>query len=300
MTQSKIRPFTDPNQQIRWMIRKDFSQIIAIEQQRGIGWSEQDFIWFLQRRNVIGMVLESMEQVEGFMLYEIQDTQFNLLRLVVSDKGVANNCDSSLLLRLKSKLLDHRRGRIVVSGMQLDSYLTALLERCEIPLVVEKSQSEIERHRRQVEGALEETLITDSGLRLCNMNFKGLADVLDLLNASFNEPPTAREMLQCLLQPETRTLMCYKEEKLFGFAIGVEQKTDLLITHFFVNPNTRKAGVGSLMLTALSLQAVKRCRETITFDLSNIRHKKDWGFWRTRDFTIDEQRNTAIRILLTL
>jgi ribosomal protein S18 acetylase RimI-like enzyme len=57
---------------IRWMIRRDFPEVLAIETESfRFPWLEEDFIRCLRQRNCIGMVAEHDERVVGFMVYEL-------------------------------------------------------------------------------------------------------------------------------------------------------------------------------------------------------------------------------------
>ena len=60
------------NSHIRWMIRRDYAEVLAIEA-RGFEfpWCEDDFIRCLRQRNCIGMVAERDDRVAGFMVYEL-------------------------------------------------------------------------------------------------------------------------------------------------------------------------------------------------------------------------------------
>ena len=55
---------------IRWMIRRDMPEVLAIEGQSfEFPWSEEDFLRCLRQRKCIGMVAEQHERVIGFMIY---------------------------------------------------------------------------------------------------------------------------------------------------------------------------------------------------------------------------------------
>ena len=57
---------------IRWMIRRDMAEVLAIEADSfEYPWSEDDFIRCLRQRNVIGMVAELDDRIVGFMVYEL-------------------------------------------------------------------------------------------------------------------------------------------------------------------------------------------------------------------------------------
>ena len=69
---------------IRWMIRRDMPEVLAIEEQCfEFPWSEEDFIRCLRQRNCIGMVAEHSERVVGFMIYELHKNRLHILNFAV-------------------------------------------------------------------------------------------------------------------------------------------------------------------------------------------------------------------------
>lgn len=99
---------------VRWMIRRDMPEILAIENASfEFPWTEEDFIRCLQRRNCIGMIAERQERIVGYMLCELFKTRLELL-----DFAVAVDCRrQGVGRRMVAKLLDkiaapYRRHRI--------------------------------------------------------------------------------------------------------------------------------------------------------------------------------------------
>jgi hypothetical protein len=71
---------------IRWMIHRDFSEVLAIEKQCfEFPWDEDAFIRALRQRNCIGMVAEHKEQIVGFMIYELFPTKLHVLNFAVHE-----------------------------------------------------------------------------------------------------------------------------------------------------------------------------------------------------------------------
>ena len=107
----------DPKQQlrvhIRWMIRRDMSEVLAIERESfEFPWFEEDFIRCLRQRNCIGMVAEQGERVVGFMIYELYKTQLHILNFAVSDGVRLRGVGRQMTEKLVSKLSGQRRKRI--------------------------------------------------------------------------------------------------------------------------------------------------------------------------------------------
>jgi ribosomal-protein-alanine N-acetyltransferase len=100
---------------IRWMIRRDMSEILRIEQQSfEFPWSEDDFVRCLRQRNCIGMVAEWEEQIVGFMIYELHRTRLHILNFAVHGDYRRQGVGQQMVLKLISKLSHQRRTRILL------------------------------------------------------------------------------------------------------------------------------------------------------------------------------------------
>ncbi len=106
-TQSRIH--------IRWLIRRDMPEVMAIEQQSfEHAWTEEDFLVCLRQRNCIGMVAEQGEKVVGYMLYELHKTKLHVLNFAVHPDHRRCGIGSQMVAKLVSKLSSHRRTRITL------------------------------------------------------------------------------------------------------------------------------------------------------------------------------------------
>jgi len=102
--------------QIRWMIRRDMPEVLAIETANfEFPWSEEDFLQCLRRRNCIGMVAERDGRIVGFMIYELQKSRIHLLNLSVAAEHQRHGIGRQMLNKLISKLSAQRRNRIVLA-----------------------------------------------------------------------------------------------------------------------------------------------------------------------------------------
>ena len=100
---------------IRWMIRRDMSEVLAIEQGNfEFPWSEDDFIRCLRQRNCIGMVAEHGDNVVGFMIYELHKNRLHILNFAVSESIQHQEVGSQMVHKLISKLSSQRRRRITL------------------------------------------------------------------------------------------------------------------------------------------------------------------------------------------
>lgn len=101
---------------IRWMIRRDMANVLAIEGQSEDPWSERDFLDQLRQRNCIGMIIEDPlgDDLYGFMVYELHRRRLHILKLGVRESMQRRGIGSDLMQKLKSKLSNDRRTDICV------------------------------------------------------------------------------------------------------------------------------------------------------------------------------------------
>lgn len=100
---------------IRWMIRRDMPEILAIEQESfEFPWSEDDFIRCLRQRNCIGMVAEHDDRVVGFMIYELTKNRIQVLNFATSDEYRRRGVGTQMIAKLIGKLSSQRRTRITL------------------------------------------------------------------------------------------------------------------------------------------------------------------------------------------
>jgi ribosomal-protein-alanine N-acetyltransferase len=100
---------------IRWMIRRDMPEVLAIEQRCfEFPWQEEDFIRCLRQRNCIGMVAEASERVVGFMVYELHKHRLHILNFAVNETFRRRGIGSQMAKKLIAKLSCDRRSRIAL------------------------------------------------------------------------------------------------------------------------------------------------------------------------------------------
>lgn len=100
---------------IRWMIRRDMSDVLEIEQTGfEYPWSEDDFIRCLRQRNCIGMVAEIDDRVVGFMIYELHRNRLHVVNFAVHDAYRRQGIGRQMIDKLISKLSAQRRTRIML------------------------------------------------------------------------------------------------------------------------------------------------------------------------------------------
>jgi len=101
--------------QIRWLIRRDMTEVLAIEQASfEYAWTEEDFLCCLRQRNCIGMVAEHDGRIVGFMIYELHKSRLRLLNFAVAPDARRRGIGAQMVRRLIDKLSQQRRHEIVL------------------------------------------------------------------------------------------------------------------------------------------------------------------------------------------
>lgn len=99
--------------QIRWLIRRDMDEVMAIENGSfDHPWTEEEFLCCLRQRNCIGTVAESGRvgsTVHGFMIYELQKQSLRLLNFAVLPDSRRRGVGSQMVQRLVDKLEQQQR-----------------------------------------------------------------------------------------------------------------------------------------------------------------------------------------------
>ena len=102
--------WTSPGEQIRWLIRRDMDEVLAIEKGCFTSpWSEEDFLLCLRQRNCIGHVFEYHHMILGFMIYEVHKSRLHLANIAVMPSRHRQTIGSKMVQRLVDKLSQQRR-----------------------------------------------------------------------------------------------------------------------------------------------------------------------------------------------
>lgn len=101
---------------IRWMIRRDLPDVMAIETASfEFTWTEDDFLRCLRQRNCIGMVAERGDEIVGFMVYELHRTRLHVLNFAVHPVARRGGIGRHMVGKLVYKLCSHRRQKITLA-----------------------------------------------------------------------------------------------------------------------------------------------------------------------------------------
>lgn len=116
---------------IRWMIRRDMPEVLAIEAASyAEPWGEEDFLERLRRRNVIGYVAavdgpHGSDVVVGFFVFELHADHLVILNLAVHPDHRLQGLGRAMIGKMAGKLSDHRRTHLTadVDEANLDAHL---------------------------------------------------------------------------------------------------------------------------------------------------------------------------------
>lgn len=101
--------------QIRWMIRRDMPEILAIERECfEYPWTEEDFLMTLRQRNVIGMVADDGSKIHGYVIYELLKGQLHVLNFAVAPWLRREGLGTRMVQKLKYKLSQQRRTQLIL------------------------------------------------------------------------------------------------------------------------------------------------------------------------------------------
>ena len=99
---------------VRWLIRRDMPEVLAIENDLSDSLTEKEIIEHIRCRDKIGMVVEFDGAVAGYVIYELLRERLWIIRLAISSEYAGKGCGSALIQKLISKLHVNRRHSLCV------------------------------------------------------------------------------------------------------------------------------------------------------------------------------------------
>ena len=100
---------------VRWMLRQDLNEVVDIERESfDFAWDEDDFIQTLKQRNCIGMVVNDVDRIRGFMVYTLENNYLHILKFAVAPWARRKGFGTQMVDKLIGKLNQQRRQRIVL------------------------------------------------------------------------------------------------------------------------------------------------------------------------------------------
>ena len=112
--------------QVRWMVRRDFAQVLAIEETCfEFPWTEQEFRQCLQQPNCLGMVAEHEGRIVGFVVYETPKNRIFVTNIAVEPEFQRHGIARQMIQKLVTKMIYQQRHKIAVEIRETN--LSALL-----------------------------------------------------------------------------------------------------------------------------------------------------------------------------
>ncbi|MEK6914746.1 MAG: GNAT family N-acetyltransferase [Nanoarchaeota archaeon] len=106
---------SENNYQIRWMIKKNLSEVLEIERESfEFPWMEEEFLCALRRRDCILMVANNYYNIHGFMIYEFHESKFNVINFAVKPEYRRIGIGRTMIDKLKNKIDIQRRNEITM------------------------------------------------------------------------------------------------------------------------------------------------------------------------------------------
>jgi len=101
--------------QVRWMVRRDFAQVLAIEQACfEFPWTEEEFLQCLQQPNCLGMVAEYEGRVVGFVIYETPKNRIFITNIATEPEFQRHNIARQMIQKLVTKMIYQQRHKIAI------------------------------------------------------------------------------------------------------------------------------------------------------------------------------------------
>jgi ribosomal-protein-alanine N-acetyltransferase len=116
---------------IRWLIRNDLDDVMAIELASfAEPWAREDIHVALAQRNCIGCVYDVDQEIRGYMLYELQPGSLNIDNIAVHPDYRRQGIATALVQRLKDKLSQDRRTHITTMVSEHNTAAQLWLRAC--------------------------------------------------------------------------------------------------------------------------------------------------------------------------
>ena len=102
--------------QVRWMVRRDFAQVLAIEETCfEFPWTGKEFLHCLQQPNCLGMVAEHEGRVVGFVVYETPKNRIFVTNIAVVPEFQRHGIARQMIQKLVSKMICQQRHKVAIA-----------------------------------------------------------------------------------------------------------------------------------------------------------------------------------------
>jgi len=100
---------------VRWMVRRDFAQVLAIEQTCfEFPWTEDEFRQCLQQPNCLGMVAEYEDRIVGFVVYETPKNRIFITNIATDPEFQRHGIARQMIQKLVTKMIYQRRYKLAI------------------------------------------------------------------------------------------------------------------------------------------------------------------------------------------
>ena len=101
--------------QVRWMVRRDFAQVLEIEQTCfEFPWTEEEFLQCLHQPNCLGMVAEREGRIVGFIIYETPKNRILITNIATDPEFQRHGIARQMIQKLVAKMIYQKRHKIVI------------------------------------------------------------------------------------------------------------------------------------------------------------------------------------------
>jgi len=101
--------------QVRWMVRRDFAQVLEIEQMCfEFPWTETEFLQCLHQPNCLGMVAEYEGRVVGFVVYETPKNRILITNIATDPEFQRRGIARQMIQKLVAKMIYQKRHKIAI------------------------------------------------------------------------------------------------------------------------------------------------------------------------------------------
>ena len=113
---------------MRWMRQNDLADIIQIEEQCfPFPWDQEDFNICLRKKDNVGVVLTSGENIIGYMIFQFSKKSYIILSIAVDPAYQKNGHGKQMIEYLKTKIRSSNSGpkdqiKIIVSDQNLNCH----------------------------------------------------------------------------------------------------------------------------------------------------------------------------------
>lgn len=94
---------------IRWLLRRDLSEVLWIESSTRDAWTEPELMEVLRQKNCIGLVAEYERCIVGFAVYELHANTLILRRIGVDNRCRRQGIGRQIVERIAGKLKPQSR-----------------------------------------------------------------------------------------------------------------------------------------------------------------------------------------------